>query len=187
MQKNLKASPPVAPHTTKPNLNINSASKQNLASLTTCTAAAGDVQEVRTKLSRPSMTDSMEAKAAAKERTRIDTIRGMIAGIKVWPIKCLGWTSEKIRAEILSSQMDIPCGPDDDYEEFTAEAEAERIIALSTMTNMAEAAEKSEAEAKRLDDQREQDFQLSGRRSRQLWTLLPPGYAKGKGRPRGRA
>jgi len=91
----------------------------------------------------------LKDEADEKERKRVDSIRGLIAEIKAWPLKCLNLSAFYIRSEIEGSEMDIPC-LEKDYAEFTAEAEAERLIALSTMTTMADAAEAAEkAEADR--------------------------------------
>jgi hypothetical protein len=96
-----------------------------------------------------------QQEADQKERDRVAAIKNLIADIKLWPSKCIGLSAFYIRSEIEGSEMDIPC-KEKDFQEFTAEAEAERIIALGTMTNMAEAAEKAEQDAADLKHQQDE-------------------------------
>jgi hypothetical protein len=104
-----------------------------------------------------------EQERITADNLRIATIKGMIAAIKAWPVECLNLSSVYTEAEISASGMDIPCSADD-FAEFTSEAEAERVIALSTMTNMAETAAATEAGAVEL--QREKDTLAAAEKER---------------------
>lgn len=86
------------------------------------------------------------------ERDRIAKHTNGISEIKLSPSKVAGQKSESIKVVLESLQARVIEG----FEEFQREAEAERTIAIATLTGMLAGAQAQEAEAARIAAEREE-------------------------------
>jgi len=100
------------------------------------------------------LADQLLAADAERERNRVNTIKDMITVITAWPIQCIGLSAVYIRSAIEGSEMALDVVAGDCFQEFAAEAEEARVVALAKMNEMLTAAETAETEAARLETQR---------------------------------